>query len=133
MSMLGNAPQMSDEQVQQAQNQQMKDFLSTYNKTTQVYFSPFFILCVKKVSFKKKVHKRRGTIDQWGYFWSESRLFFTYVNIRFASTIVSKTSQLQRWQLKRRSVVASAWESIWSIRLGWHSSLLGETHSEKPV
>ena len=36
MSMLGNAPQMSDEQVQQAQNQQMKDFLSTYNKTTQV-------------------------------------------------------------------------------------------------
>ena len=43
MSMLGNAPQMSDEQVQQAQNQQMKDFLSTYNKTTQVYFSPLFI------------------------------------------------------------------------------------------
>merc|ERR1711933_406104 len=46
MSMLGNAPQMSDEQVQQAQNQQMKDFLSTYNKTTQICFND----CVKNFS-----------------------------------------------------------------------------------
>ena len=36
--MLGNAaPDMTPEQMQQAQNQQMKDFLSTYNKTTQVW------------------------------------------------------------------------------------------------
>ena len=37
MSMLGSAPEMTQEQALQAQNQQMKDFLSTYNKTTQVF------------------------------------------------------------------------------------------------
>merc|ERR1711892_168064 len=46
MSMLGGAPDMSPEQVQQAQNQQMKDFLSTYNKTTQICFND----CVKNFS-----------------------------------------------------------------------------------
>ena len=59
--MLGNAPQMSDEQVQQAQNQQMKDFLSTYNKTTQVCFLRFlYNIRVKIVSFFFKKYTKEG-------------------------------------------------------------------------
>ena len=43
MSMLGSAPEMTQEQALQAQNQQMKDFLSTYNKTTQILIQNIFV------------------------------------------------------------------------------------------
>ena len=73
MSMVGSAPEMTQEQALQAQNQQMKDFLSTYNKTTQVflflrvliiYFPRFVSTTVSRTSHQHNWLQRRKSVDE---------------------------------------------------------------------
>ena len=85
--MLGSAPEMTQEQALQAQNQQMKDFLSTYNKTTQVD------LLFEVIKNSARAHKgiMLALYNTKPFIWKKSTNF----RARFVSTIASKTFHRQ--------------------------------------